>query len=315
MYNQKLFYKKSFQLSEALKSYKPKHLLKRLHTFAAVFCIFAITAVSVAAPIALAAGMNLCQAFADDTKQDTARQNSDSQKTVTYKFPEIGLQVNIPDDLVCFTRTVTSNNPNLKLIQADSADELRSLMQVNHLYLEAVPQENINYEILIGGKELPIGQPGNLSDLTQEELNTAFQDYVNNIVKENQKDQEDSKTTESVTDSRIYKNNDFTYFVTNVTSISENFVNVKILKYYTIVNGKYITYTLQTTNSEVTPMMQSKLESIVNTASYPDNLKKSILDNYVFREITSSILGFAGPIALLGLLLFALTRMTAKKKV
>ena len=61
-----------------------------------------------------------------------------AENTTTYRFSDINLEVQVPSELIGFTRSVTSNNAYLDLIGTDDVEELRSLMVVNHVYLEAV---------------------------------------------------------------------------------------------------------------------------------------------------------------------------------
>lgn len=268
-----------------------KSFKKYFRKFSAMTGALIITAASVAC----ATNINISSTLAAD-------------EGVTYKFPDLNLQIKVPSELICFTRNVTSSNANLELIGADNAEELRSLMQVNNIYFEAVPQENVNYEIIIDGKELTSSKITNLSELSENELSEAFSDYTSGIDKKN------DDVTETLEASEIRKINDVTYFVTDVVSVSANLVTVKILKYYTIMNGKYITFTLQTTSANITDTMQSQFDSIVSSAEYPEVMKKSIFDNAVLSEVVSSILMLLIPIAFLGLILFLLIRINNKAK-
>ncbi len=263
---------------------------KYFRKFSAIAAAFIILALSAAC-----ANINISDTLAADNG-------------VTYRFPDLNLQIKVPSELVCFTRNVTSSNPNLELIGADNAEELRSLMQVKNIYFEAVPQENVNYEIIIDGKELTSNEVNNLSDLSEDELNEAFNDYTSGIDKKN------NDVTETLVSSEIRKINNVTYFVTDIDSISENLVTVKIVKYYTIMNGKYITFTMQTTSSSITDTMQSQFDSIINSAEFPEVMKKSIFDNAVLSEVLSSIFMLLIPIAFLGLILFLLIRINNKAK-
>lgn len=268
-----------------------KRFKKYFKKFLAMAAALVLTAVSVVC----AAGININETFAAD-------------EGVTYRFPDLNLQIKVPSELVCFTRNVTSSNPNLELIGADNAEELRSLMQVNNIYFEAVPKENIDYEIIIDGKELSSKDITNLSDLSENELKETFNEYTGGIDKKN------DDVTETLEASEIRKINNVTYFVTDVKSISANLVTVKILKYYTIMNGKYITFTLQTTSADITDTMKSQFDSIVSSAEYPEVMKKSIFDNVVLSELLSSIFTLLIPIAVLGLILFLLIRINDKSK-
>ena len=57
-----------------------------------------------------------------------------AENTTTYRFSDINLEVQVPSELIGFTRSVTSNNAYLDLIGTDDVEELRSLMVFNHVY-------------------------------------------------------------------------------------------------------------------------------------------------------------------------------------
>jgi len=279
-------------MSQLTSKYSFTHCFKKyIKKFSALAGAFIIAA----ALTASAVNVNINDALAAD-------------KEVTYKFPDLNLKIKVPSELVCFTRNVTSNDPNLELIGADNAEELRTLMQINNIYFEAVPHENVNYEIIIDGKELTSKEVTNLSALSEDELREAFSDYTSGIDKKN------DDVTETLISSEIRKINDATYFVTTVDSVSKNLVAVKILKYYTIMNGRYITFTLQTTSNTITDTMQSQLNSIILSAEYPEVMKKSIFDNMILSELSSSIFVLLIPIAFLGLILFLLIKINNKSK-
>ena len=227
-----------------------------------------------------------------------------ADSATTYKFSDISLQVSVPDDLVGFTRNVTSNNAYLDKVGTDDVEELRSLMITNNIYLEAIPKTNdINYEILINGKNADTSVK-NFNEADEDTLNTQFTQYVeacDNI--------ENSSVTENVTSSSIYKNHTTSYFVVDVKSVSNNKVTTYIKKYYTVMMGKSITYTLQSNENEIS----QKLLSIVDSAEYKE-IAKSITDSQFFTEIMSSVITVLIPIAILGVIVFFMSKSTKKTK-
>ncbi len=230
--------------------------------------------------------------------------------STTYKFSDISLQVSVPDDLVGFTRNVTSNNSYLNKLGSDDIDveELRSLMITNNIYLEAVPKaDNINYEILINGKKADTSVK-NFNEADEDTLNKQFTEYVqacDNI--------ENSSVTENVTSSSIYKNDTTSYFVVDVKSVSNNKVTTYVKKYYTVMMGKSITYTLQSNENEISDEAAQKLLTIVDSAEYKE-IAKSITDSQFFTEIMSSVITVLIPIAILGVIVFFMSKSTKKTK-
>ena len=232
---------------------------------------------------------------------------SDTSKASTYKIADLDVAVTVSDDLVCFTQNVTSNNSYLDLIGADDVEQLRALMKVNNIYLEIIPKQNVTYEILLSGKDAPSGVES-LNDLSDDELQSSFKSYV-----ESRDNTKNEIVTENITNSYIDKINGVTYFVTDVTSIANNDVTVYLRKYYTIMRGKAISFSLQTNQSVLTDNMKTELENIVKTTEYK-NIKKSIFDNPIYLEIMTTVLSLLLPIAILALIVFFITNSAKRKK-
>ena len=74
--------------------------------------------------------------------------NVSAADTNHFKFADIDLVVDVPKELICFTRTTTNNNSYLEKLGVDEAAVLTNNMIANKIYLEAVP-EDVNYEVVI----------------------------------------------------------------------------------------------------------------------------------------------------------------------
>lgn len=243
----------------------------------------------------------------ENTASSGAADASDtSGGSSSYKISDLDVEVKVSDDLVVFTRSVTSNNSYLDLIGVNDVEELRSLMRINNVYLEIIPREKVNFEILVSGYEYK-GDIKNINELTEDELNSSLEEYVNISNKET------DEITETVTDSYIHREGDSVYLVTDITSAKKDLVTVYAKKYYTIVDGKVITYSIQSDNTKITDEMNNYLTDIVKSAEYKE-IKKSILENPFLAEITSTLITLLAPIAVLGLLTFIVYKMTSKKK-
>jgi hypothetical protein len=224
--------------------------------------------------------------------------------TTEYKFADINVSVYVPDDLITFTRSVTSNNANLDLLGVDDVEELRALMKINNVYLEAVPSD-VSYELIISGKDTSTADLNTLSD---SDLNNIFKDYVaasDNI--------DNDSVTEKVTGSSIQKEDNAVYFVTDVTSVSNNDITIYMKKYYTVMMGKAVSFSIQANGQALTDEMQQILLDVVRSASYK-TIHKSILENEYVSEILATFVTLAVPIAILAIIAYFVTKSKTKSK-
>lgn len=229
--------------------------------------------------------------------------------TSTYSFADIDLEVSVSNDYVCFTQNVTSNNSYLEKIGADNAEELRTSMIANNVYLEAIDKaaDNVEYEIVISGASLGNQEITDLSTISSDRLNSLYEEYSNSITKK-------SDTTEiTLLSSELTTVNDLPYFVTDTLTVSDARVKVYARKYYTMKNGYYYMYTIQSAEKTISDEQYEQLRAIVSSAEYKP-IEKSLLDNGIVSELLSSIVTLVVPIAILGLILFILIKMTSKKK-
>lgn len=288
-----------------------KYTKKIIKTFAVSITTGIITASQLFSVYAAASQQTSADAVAGQTQEvsQTSQQSADVEyNSYKYKFPDLDLQIMATDELVCFTRNVTSNNSYLELIGVSNVEELRTTMEAQNVYFEAVPRQNVNYEIIISGNKLSNNSFDSLSDLSDEEVTELFQSYIEGCGRQT------DTITETVDSSEIYKHNGVIYFKTDITSVSKTLVTVKQRKYYTIMQGKYICFALQTTDKTISEKMDNQLSDILHSAQYK-NIDKTIADNPLFTEILTSVITLMAPIAILGIIFFLLIRMTSKKKI
>jgi uncharacterized membrane protein len=224
--------------------------------------------------------------------------------TTEYKFADIDVSVSVPNDLITFTRSVTSNNANLDLLGVDDVEELRALMKINNVYLEAVPSD-VSYELIISGKD---SNNSDFNTLSDSDLDTLFKEYIaasDNI--------DNDHVTEKVTDSSIQRENNAVYFVTDVTSVSNNDITIYMKKYYTVMLGKAVSFSIQSNGQELTDEMQQILLDVVRSANYK-TIHKSIFENEYVSEIIATIITLAVPIAILAVVVYFVTKSKTKSK-
>jgi cell division protein FtsL len=229
-----------------------------------------------------------------------------AENTTTYRFSDINLEVQVPSELIGFTRSVTSNNAYLDLIGTDDVEELRSLMVVNHVYLEAVPQD-VRYELIISGKEAGSAST-DFTELSDTDLDSLFNEYLQ---KSDAIDNE--SVTENITASAIEHVNGIPYFVTSVKSVANNQVTVYMKKYYTVMQGNAISFFIQSNGEEIDSATAQLLTEVVTSAQYK-TIHKSILENAFFTEILASVVTLAVPILLLALIVYLVEKSKKKTK-
>ena len=202
-----------------------------------------------------------------------------------FKFADIDLVVDVPKELICFTRTTTNNNSYLEKLGVDEAAVL-----TNKIYLEAVP-EDVNYEVVIYGNTAS-NSLSSFNELDEDSLDSLYKEYV-----ASQSSINNDNIKEELLNSSIVTINDIPYFVTDVYSLS-NDVTVYTRKYYTVVRGYIYTYAIQSKTDKVSDDMNNNLVSIINSAKY-QKVKNSPLQNAVFTETLSNIITVGVPILIL----------------
>lgn len=266
----------------------------------ALFTVFLFAITSMIKPVLAHAN--------DNTSNNTENSSTErSNRYSTFNLADIDVAVTVPNDLVTFTQNVTSNNSYLEKIGAEDVEQLRALMKVNNVYLEIIPKDEVLYEILVSGKEAPNNYI-NFNEMDKDTLESQFQHYVDtwaNIANDS--------VTETITNSFIDTLNGTHYYVTDITSVANNEVTIYVRKYYTIMQGKAVSFAIQTNQSELTQEMKNQLKEIVNTAEYKD-IKKSWRDTPFYTEILSTVLSLLLPILILSLITYLTIRASKRKK-
>ena len=271
-----------------------------------IFTVFFLIITSMINPIIVHADNNT----KNSNNESLENANKDSSKQYsTFNLADIDVAVTVSNDFVTFTQNVTSNNSYLEKIGAEDVEQLRALMKVNNVYLEIIPKdgEEVLYEILVSGKDAPQNYI-NFNEMDKDTLESQFQHYVDtwdNI--------SNDSVTETITNSFIDTLNGTNYYVTDVTSVANNNVVIYVRKYYTIMQGKAVSFAIQTNQNELTEDMKNQLKEIVNTVEYKD-IKKSWRDTPFYTEILSTILSLLIPILLLALITYLTIRASKKKK-
>lgn len=266
-----------------------------------LFTVLVFTITSMIKPVLVHANDNTSSANAENSSTESSNQYS------TFNLADIDVAVRVPNDLVTFTQNVTSNNSYLEKIGAEDVEQLRALMKVNNVYLEIIPKDEVIYEILVSGKDAPNNYI-NFNEMDNNTLESQFQHYVDtwaNIANDS--------VTETITNSFIDTLNGTHYYVTDITSVANNEVTIYVRKYYTIMQGKAVSFAIQTNQSELTQAMKNQLKEIVSTAEYKE-IKKSWRDTPFYTEILSTVLSLLLPIVILSLITYLTIRASKRKR-
>lgn len=217
-----------------------------------------------------------------------------------YKIAALDVQVEIPSGLTAFTRNVTSADPGLDLINS-SADEVRVMFEQYNIYLEAFP-DNVAYEIVLSGKDAPAGTK-DFNAMDPSEINDGIHAYKTVC---------ESVATDTVTDITTYRNNTTTYYQVDFSSTT-NDIKVYARKYYTVMQGKEISFTIQSKNAEINNDMAAQLTAVVDSAVYK-NIRASITDSPYFTEIAGYLFGILFTVGIIGVFIIVMKKSTKKQK-
>jgi len=209
-------------------------------------------------------------------------------KAETYKVPSADLNIELDDNWYVFTRDNIKDNDKLKYISS-SYESMLELFENNDAYINGI-KKDAKLEMFLRIKE--VDNINNLSNYSNE--------YIKKLSKEIAK-------IANTDNYDIYKNK---YKYTLIDYYDEQ-NNVYIISYYTIVNRKGYTFTMQS-SQEFTKEEEKEFKNIINTIyykinkelKYEENTTKGITkDNVVKSAVIGLVLGglIGGTIAIIKL--------------
>lgn len=220
--------------------------------------------------------------------------------TKTYKFADLDVQVEVPTELNVITRNVTSADPALELIKSN-AESMHVTFEQQNIYMEAFP-DDVAYEIILSGKTAADGTK-DFNTINASAFNEGLQEY---------KKLSETSSTDKVQRADVYRNGTTSYYVIDFVS-KTNDITVYCRKYYTVMQGKEISFTIQSKSNEINDSMSSQLTSIIDSAVFK-NIDPSITDSAVFNELTGYLFAFAVTIGILSFLIYIMNKSTKKPK-
>lgn len=169
-----------------------------------------------------------------------------------YWLDEVGMTMEIPADLVVFTRDIQSDDPNLRAYGL-TKDELSSLMLEQSIYLNAWDPD-INYEIIVTMIKSPFEDYNQFSDTMLSTLISAFEE-----------DYERSGMT--WIRSELYQHRQ-AKFAKIYISQPMNGETVYGLQYHTVYDGKAINLTLHSYSGPIDSNAETVLQEIVEDVRF-----------------------------------------------
>ena len=177
-----------------------------------------------------------------------------------YDITSQKLHIDFNDDWTVFTRENLENNPYLDDFNV-TYDYINKLFYDNDIFIDAIYQDRA-LELFLRVKS--VQDVDNISNYNDEKLNNLA-----------------SALGKKVKASKYYVfKNDYNYIVTEYKDAGYN-----ILSYYTIVEGKGYTFSVQTKN-EITESNKKQMSDIISTAKFDIEVKKQNKINYkILAEI------------------------------
>lgn len=208
----------------------------------------------------------------------------------SYAFSDLDVALQVPDSLYVATRTTTSADPILNLMNI-SLEELKMSLSINNIYLEAFP-EDLAYEIVL---------TGNASAAGAKDFNSLSEADILASITEKNKDA--SYSVESINGNQ--------YLVTRLV-VPDSVNTAYILKYTTVWQGKTISLTLQSGQPH-TEEMSGIYNDVLRSMEYK-TIRASLAENPLFTELSGVLFGIVITIAILGIILWGFLRLDRKSK-
>lgn len=215
----------------------------------------------------------------------------------TYRVNDLDLEITFSDDWYVFTRENLDDNSDLEYLGI-TKEYMETIFENAEAYIDAAPKDfSIEFFLRVRNVE-DINNLNNYSDKDVEELAKEVAKLV--------------ETKEYTT----YKN-DYKYVITKYPDVLEG-KTYDIISYYTIVNGKGYTFTLQK-ESELTEEDETIMKNIIDTVSYDFNegyeQEKEKIENEESGSFNWKIIGSPAVIgAFIGGIVGLFINKTAKNK-
>ena len=212
---------------------------------------------------------------------------------LAVEFPEMGMKIEVPEEYYDLKAGVDKNDTKLtyyETVLKTTKDELKSQYTQNGIVYNGI-SSNLSKELIIAVIEnAKTKMNQHLTSLNDAEIEYVKQEIVNAANGAQKQEQE------------VYEKNGIKYIYTIFKSGTTT-----IYQYYTIVNGRAITITL---NSKYSNVKQEELKEIVDTIQFDEILEKpsGIVSNPIL------FVGIILVILIIVLVTIAIVRKTKNKE-
>ncbi|MGE4485310.1 MAG: hypothetical protein AB7C97_09410 [Oscillospiraceae bacterium] len=173
-------------------------------------------------------------------------------ETDTFTLNELDMKIEMPSDLIVFTRDIDESDPNLAAY-GFTKEDLLSIMTSGSIYLDSW-NVDLNYEILITMISSPIGDFNLLSDSTLLALATSItSEYESAGI--------------TYIGSEIYQHAQTKFLKIYISQPNGNSTSYG-LQYYTVYDGKAINITIHSFSGQIAPTNEAAIKSIVDSAEF-----------------------------------------------
>lgn len=215
---------------------------------------------------------------------------SSSITIMATEFPEMGMKVELPEEYYDLKAGVDSNDAKItyyETVLKTTKDELKNQYSQNGIVYNGI-SSNLSKELIIAVIENARTKSNyHLTSLNNEEIEELKQEIT------------DAFRTAQKQEQEVYDHNGIKYIYTMFKNGTTT-----IYQYYTIVNGKAITITL---NSKYSNVKQDELKEIIDTIQFNEILEKPI-------GITSNPVLLVGIILVIVIIIVIIVVIIAKAK-
>lgn len=170
----------------------------------------------------------------------------------TYYLSELGMQIDLPEDYIVFTRDTPADDPNF-ILYGISKEDMDSLLVQQSMYLDAITSTG-DAEVVVTMIESPLEDFNQLSDSTLKILASSFTaEYESMGI--------------TLLRSEVYQHSQAKFLKIYISRSSEQ-GTVYGLQYYTVYDGKAINVTLHSYQGEIGAYEESELLDIVDTVRF-----------------------------------------------
>lgn len=178
----------------------------------------------------------------------------------TFRLADLKLSVDIPSDLVTFTRDIKQNDPNLDLFGLSKA-QMDSMMKDGNIYLNAIDPD-VAFEVVVTKIESPLNDFFYLSNTELDVLASSITDGYKG-------------TGLTVIKHEIYEHPQAKFIKIYIKQPNGNSTAYG-LQYYTVYGGQAINFTIHSYAGSLTNKNEATIKQIVDSVVFDVSPQKKV---------------------------------------